>query len=272
MSWSSDSKSVQGSKPVELYDFVTPTTTYRRTSFDRDVVFGGNTYTAIRMTRSTVGGTAEANPPEMTISIPTADAFVQAVAFGLPRDITVTFTVLQSVSGVGLTLWKGKITSLTVKGRTTEIRVPDEMDDALATSIPTAYHQQLCNHALGDKICRVDLTDVGRHVNTTVAGISGKTLTASALAGAADDFFKAGYVQRSTGGEYRRIVGQVGLVLTLSLPFYQLSIGDSINVVAGCDHLVKTCRDKFGNVLNFGGDPDIANKNPFSTGFRGIFT
>jgi hypothetical protein len=36
---------------------------------------------------------------------------------------------------------------------------------------------------------------------------------------------------------------------------YPIVVGDTAILRVGCDGLFSTCRDKFDNALNFGGDP-----------------
>lgn len=36
---------------------------------------------------------------------------------------------------------------------------------------------------------------------------------------------------------------------------FDIVLGDRAIVLVGCDGLIGTCRDKFNNVVNFGGDP-----------------
>jgi len=40
-----------------------------------------------------------------------------------------------------------------------------------------------------------------------------------------------------------------------------VAIGDIVELVAGCDKQIVTCRDKFSNVLNFRGFPHMAGND-----------
>ena len=73
-------------------------------------------------------------------------------------------------------------------------------------------------------------------------------------------FYVENYGNPSTG-RYR-----YGLQETLYDPSGagdKISVGTLITVYPGCDGQVKTCRDKFNNVLNFGGIPHMPNKSPY---------
>lgn len=52
--------------------------------------------------------------------------------------------------------------------------------------------------------------------------------------------------------------GTVGESVELYLPtIMPISIGDTFELTAGCDHTLETCRAKFNNVPNFGGFPHL---------------
>lgn len=77
----------------------------------------------------------------------------------------------------------------------------------------------------------------------------------------ADQFYRDGSIIWATGAntgvvssiaDYRHSDRRI--VLLTPTPF-DIQIGDRGVVRVGCDGLIGTCRDKFNNVLNFGGDP-----------------
>ena len=74
-----------------------------------------------------------------------------------------------------------------------------------------------------------------------------------------DGFFSFGKLTWVTGanaGLVSEVKLQAGGVLTLQLPTtYAIQNGDTFNVVAGCDRLSTTCKDKFNNLSRFGGFP-----------------
>jgi uncharacterized phage protein (TIGR02218 family) len=77
---------------------------------------------------------------------------------------------------------------------------------------------------------------------------------------AVDGAYRDGSIQWTTGdniGTISNIVRYVGATrrceLLLPTPF-PIQAGDRGVVTIGCDGLLSTCRDKFANVLNFGGD------------------
>jgi len=53
---------------------------------------------------------------------------------------------------------------------------------------------------------------------------------------------------------WRFSAGQVTLMVPMT---YAIQAGDTFSIVAGCDRLFQTCKDRYNNVLNFRGEPDV---------------
>lgn len=76
-----------------------------------------------------------------------------------------------------------------------------------------------------------------------------------------DQFYRDGAVIFTSGNNIGRVVpitdyraSDKRIVLLTPTPF-DIQAGDFVIVQVGCDGLIGTCRDKFDNILNFGGDP-----------------
>jgi hypothetical protein len=79
------------------------------------------------------------------------------------------------------------------------------------------------------------------------------------------DWFQAGMMENSDSAK-RFIKIQSGSVLSISYPFELLAVGDQIDLFAGCQHRAHIdCRDKFGNLDNYGGFPYFpTDSGPFN--------
>jgi uncharacterized phage protein (TIGR02218 family) len=259
MTYATDTVSIQGSAPVELYEFVTPVATYRYTSFDTDFTYAANVYTSLAgLVRSSIEVNAATEAQELQVSMPVSTPFIQQNMFSLPRTITCRVRILQRVSAEAVIAWQGLITNFSISGRTAQVHVPSLMDDALETEIPTVRFQRRCNHFLYDTMCKVLATDYD--LATTVGVIAGSVITVAGIGGNPDNWFQNGEVVRTTDGERRLIAKQVGTTLTINYPFRALLPGDALTLFAGCDHLITTCDSKFDNHENFGGHPHIEHR------------
>ncbi|MGM4927159.1 DUF2163 domain-containing protein [Tardiphaga sp. 619_E2_N8_5] len=121
-----------------------------------------------------------------------------------------------------------------------------------------------CSADLGDGKCRINLA--GWQGTGAVEALEGVSMfSASGLGAFADDLFTAGRLTWTSGGnaglamevkQHRVTPGHVRLSLWQAMA-EPIAIGDAFTVTAGCDKTLATCRDRFGNVDNFRGFPDI---------------
>lgn len=97
--------------------------------------------------------------------------------------------------------------------------------------------------------------------------------TASALVGVAD-YFGAGSIVWMTGANVGlksqevKAFGVGGVIELYEAFFYPVVIGDQFEISPGCRKRLEDCRDKWDNVLNFGGFTRIPTGNTYAT--RGL--
>ena len=127
-------------------------------------------------------------------------------------------------------------------------------------------YQRSCDALLGDARCGIDAGAAAIRGAGTVATVrSARSVTASGLAGYVSRWFEAGRLVWTSGANAGAAVevrahGLAGGLASLDLwePMpAPISPGDTFQVVAGCDKSLASCRDKFANVLNFRGFPDL---------------
>lgn len=267
-----DEISVSGSRPIDLYTIATPIGTYRQTSHIVDVVYAGNTYTAITMARSSLQIVQDPTGRELVITLPITHPFVQRyAASGVPpQRVTVTAMRLQSTSGAAMQFHAGFAGGMSIDAHLASLRVPLVTDDAMKISLPVLTVGKLCGHVLFDARCSPGLgfdggdgPDIGAFAfSTTVVSqvISSNVETVLTLAGMngnPDGWATHGQVLLLGDTEARLVLAHTGNVLTINAPFIGLNPGDGVNVHPGCAHDITTCRDKFDNRVNFGGYPTI---------------
>lgn len=104
----------------------------------------------------------------------------------------------------------------------------------------------------------------------TVTSVTDRYIfTASALAGAAD-YFGAGSVVWTTGNnaglksQEVKSFGLGGVVELYEAFFYPVQIGDQFSIAPGCRKRESDCRDKWANILNFGGFTRIPTGNTYA--------
>lgn len=283
MSFDTVDESVQDAQPIELYAFTTPTATTYVTTAEKDIVYGGNTYTATPGARSNLTSADVAdNAEDLNIELFAAHALPQSYANGLPpREVAVVVLRYFAASGFFAQLWSGYVASLSFAGDYATFRVPSGTADALQVQIPSLVCSRLCQHVLYDDFCTVSRAGLTHGtpyaVSTTISSISPDGLTLS-LAGSPFitdlTFFQHGEILHTSSTERRTITATVNATdaqIQVPFPGGTLHVGDALTIYAGCDHTVATCFNKFANVVNFGGLPYLPRSNVFYVGLSAAF-
>ncbi|MGI2035319.1 DUF2163 domain-containing protein [Rhizobium panacihumi] len=118
-----------------------------------------------------------------------------------------------------------------------------------------------CDADLGDGRCRVNLAAY-RATGTVVSVRDRSRLVVAGLQAFASGFFGQGVLRLEAGGELEvdgHVLNADGTAdVTLWLPSEREIVGGEVfSVTAGCDKAFATCRQKFGNQLNFRGFPHV---------------
>lgn len=125
---------------------------------------------------------------------------------------------------------------------------------------------RICDARLGDRRCGVDLDQEAYRAEGVVAGrLSASVIEAEGLTAYAPGWFLQGALTWTAGGNAGRNATVIGhalrdgaaIIELAASPFVSIAAGDAFLVRAGCDKRLETCRDKFANVLNFRGFPDL---------------
>ena len=128
-----------------------------------------------------------------------------------------------------------------------------------------------CDRALGDRKCGFDVDKAGFSASGIADGkSSGARVICDGLGPFEDGWFRQG-VLTWTSGENAGTVSLVKMdrvsgaerreVSLWQQPGRPIKGGDAFKIVAGCDKTAKTCREKFGNFLNFRGFPHIPGED-----------
>jgi uncharacterized phage protein (TIGR02218 family) len=124
-----------------------------------------------------------------------------------------------------------------------------------------------CRYRLGDAKCTKDITVPPFTVTGTVTAVV-NSLQIFSDTGRAEvaDYFGEGEVRWILGnnaGLSSKVKTFTAPTFELALPMFRaIEIGDTYTAVVGCrKRREEDCRDKFDNVLNFGGEPDRKGLN-----------
>ncbi|MCU0988044.1 MAG: DUF2163 domain-containing protein [Xanthomonadales bacterium] len=264
MTFAAVETSVQSGRPVEIYEFLNGATYYRYTSADGDVVYGGNTYTAVPISRNAVEATAETARLALKITCARTLGVLDLFSLLPPDDIVaVTVRRLHAGDGNAITLWLGRVLNVTWSLAAAEIHCESVYTSLKRVGLRRMYQKQ-CPHVVYGPGCA--LVRATWKATKTVSTITGAAITTSSL-GVADGYYAGGYLEweRAAGHFDRRSIrSQVGNVVTVSFQIPGLSVSDIVYLYPGCDHTLATCESKFANRLNYGGMPYFPDLNPFN--------
>lgn len=135
----------------------------------------------------------------------------------------------------------------------------------------------LCDAVLGDTLCAVSLSASQNFANGTISELRSRLIyQAAGLDSFADEWFAHGRLLWISGKNINLAVelssnraenGSTSIQLWKPMPF-DIEVGDTFKVTAGCDKSFATCKAKFSNHLNFGGFPHMPG-NDFSLSYVG---
>lgn len=279
MTYAAQETSLDDGAPVELFRFfvVGKATITTITTASKEIEYQGETYIPAAITRTQNSKSSEKTANSMTVTIPYWEEGVQTLARSF---------ISNAPSGrVEVKIARAHMSESPVnfiqifEGYVAGAALEDAKMELLCRGIRNIFNKEgprmkwmtSCNHELYDNNCAL-LEDAFTEFNLTVTGVSsdGLTVTIAGLQASrspqyTNGDFNGGKLVVGDGVEYRMILTQVGDVLTLRYPFIEINVGDSVDLSLGCLHNVSDCKNKFGNILNYGGVPYTPSFNPFGT-------
>jgi uncharacterized phage protein (TIGR02218 family) len=115
-----------------------------------------------------------------------------------------------------------------------------------------------CRAELGDRDCRVDMA--ARRVVVGVVEVEGDTV-AIAGGGLEDGAYAFGRLRWLTGANaglaQMVLMSDAGSVMLADAPAFAVGAGTLAELTQGCDKRLETCSARFGNAVNFRGEPHL---------------
>lgn len=261
MSWADTEKSIEDNAPIELYKFERPVVgkLYLYTSAPDPITLEGSTYLPISLQRDKVKVTEDVNKAGLNIKIPFNSELVMDYIGEVIVD-AILVTIYRENAGGFIQYWTGSLDSISVNEPMSEVScvtVAKSMEDSMLHLL----HSVQCPYQLyHNSTCRVD--EFTYTVAGTITASTGTTITAAEFATKPDGWFLGG--QLVANGRHRMVTGHTGDTVTIS-PYLVTEAGMAVTVSAGCAHTTDECDTKFGNILNYGGEPFIPIRDPWQT-------
>ena len=253
---------------IRLYELTRQGVTWRYTTCETDVVYGGQTYFSRPVGDEGVKQKGEAVTDDFTIILPSSEPIPSLFNGTPPLDpIKAVMRAMQPGDTEAPIMWVGYVSS---------VKFRDEVTSAITCNTQTATFQRkgvrlswtrACPHALYDEQCRADKTLFRKLA--TITALTGNSFTFTYLDGSAivnDGAFTNGFIEwnsNPTTIERRGITSQLNdTILTLGQTD-GLVVGLIVYLYRGCNRLPETCLNVFNNIDNFGGFPFLPGKSPF---------
>ena len=285
MTYASIEASVAEGRPYFLYQFVEGDQVWRFTSRSTpwtSARSGGDTisWEPAAVVHGDVVQTSEIERGRLELTWPLSHPFARRFLAPL-GNAPVTLTIFrghEQVLGETVAHWKGRVVGAEVEGQRILLQA-ESIFSTLRRAGVRAKYQKLCRHALYGRGCGLDIAQFW--VTGTVTAVSGTGLSVTIPEAAAepDGWYRGGVLR--FGVQLGFITGHAGTVLTLSRPMPELATAFAtpeidpdtgeplpvlLDIAPGCDLRAATCAAKFGNLLNFGGFPEIPGRNPLGGG------
>lgn len=266
MSYDDFDRSVHAGAPIECYKFIGELNTYRYTNNNEPVTVAGEVYLP---QSGIVRGAIETSSlldsiQTIDVSIPiTCDIAVAYSFLKMPLTLDIEIRSVHRGSNFATDsklIWQGQSVSLPVADNKSTIRTQSIIQSSLSSQLNQIIFQTSCNHDVYDEHCTLDPALFT--TTSTVTNIKDHVITV-ADDGVADGYLEIGKLVNMRTGESRIIVSNVGNIITVGYGFIDILLGDTVDMVKGCDNAYSTCDGDFSNLDNFGGMMFMPNTNPY---------
>lgn len=241
------------------------------TNVDQDIVFNGATYSAkgplvqgvkykcavgLEVDKQQI--TLAARPTDLINGSPVLNAIAMGAFDGASFErIRVFMTALGQPIVGGVTLFKGRISTVDSVGRTSaQITIASDLV-VLDYDMPHNMWSPTCNHVLYDSGCTLNKS------NFAASGVVGPGSTlrlinspVAAVGQLQGEFIFNSGINTNLVATVKTVVAGVSISLVYPMP-NKPAVGDAFTVYFGCDHTQATCFTKFNNLLNFKGYPYV---------------
>lgn len=130
----------------------------------------------------------------------------------------------------------------------------------LNQQMPKGLLQSTCRWALYSAGCALNKAAY-TVTNSVGSGSTQSVINAATSLSRPDSYFAQGIITFTSGDNLNLstlVKTHAGQVLSLEPALlFSVQVGDTFTISAGCDHRMSTCKTRFSNVTNFGGNPYI---------------
>ena len=241
------------------------------TDSDKAIEFGGHTYQPYAaVVPSATSTTSNLAVDNMEVQLAwDGDLATETEIRGGRFDfatMNIFFVNFEDPDGMGsIPILKGKLGELVIEDNLVKIDVRG-MTQYLQQRMGELYSVG-CQATFGDARCKADASQGIYTKAFTVATVNGthpkRTFTILEILGDADGYYTGGHVAWTGGSNQNtkmdiKVYFESGQQVELYEPLIRdIQVGDTGNIIVGCDKKYETCKLKFDNMINFRGFPHL---------------
>lgn len=250
-----------GGKPVELYTIRRGDEEWRHTTSDALQTVDGVDYEPAAIERKAVEQKQDAPGLSVVVSIPLDTPVGQALTESGFQVVTISIRRQQTAGDPVKMVLLGQLMSLKFVDHRAECTFAT-VEHTFKIAIPRVRIQRTCPWALYSTSCGVNAADfaIPTTITAITRGSNQSTVTVAETLG--DGVMKSGML-RLANGRLLFIASNVGSALTVwgRVPS-DAAIADDVTLYPGCDKQFDTCEGTFDNAANFGGFPNLPDRDP----------
>jgi uncharacterized phage protein (TIGR02218 family) len=254
-------RSRDGGRPSELFEF-SGGIVARYASGQDAVTFNGAPYEPDYIIHGEIEQTEELNKQTLEITIRSASPVAALYVAEVP-PAAVNVRVWRFIQGVAdyRLVWAGRVARAVFSSANDDCVLECEPVFTLLKRPGLRRNYQIaCPFALYDDRCGVQSAPYIDY--DAILDVDRNRLTGPLIANRPKGWFLGGVIRLGT--QTRMIIGHDGGWVAVAGSMPGMKVGAAVTAMAGCDKSLATCRDRFGNSLNFGGFPYMPEKNPFT--------
>ncbi|AGH31471.1 hypothetical protein LOKG_00035 [Loktanella phage pCB2051-A] len=271
--------SIDRGNPAELFEFVygdAEDQVYRYTNADREVVLAGNTYLPLTISHESIKSKGRGEAVETKITVPATSDIAVLFSGVIPRRV-ITAKIFKghitksddplywrgTAGGVFQAHWFGRVTERTRK-KASSILTCTTLGAGMRRPALGMYYQRGCQHVLYGNRCGANKEDFTTTVTLDTTTSTGVLLDAGWEGALSPAAYIGGLLEWESdyGPDRVTILGASSAGVRTDAPVRDIAPGTEMTVAPGCGHTMDHCRDRFNNILNFGGHPYIPLTNP----------
>lgn len=258
--------SLQNGRPVRLYQFQRGPLKWGYTNADRNITHQNVIFRTIEggITDDGIRQTEDSTADMLTLTVPSSMDTAQMYRVIAPgQTVYVTIFDLHYGDNGFLVVWGGIIAGVKFKSPAIANIQCQTLSASLERTGLRKVWSRNCAHHLYDQSCKAPRMNF--RFDGIIDRIDAISIGIAVAANKSDQYFAGGYIEWTSqwGAEQRGIEAHTFDLLTIYGGTFGLANGQNIAIYAGCNRLFETCKNKFNNVINYGGAPHMPGKSPF---------